>query len=105
MTVGVDFMPGETAAELTGLSISEIDEAAATGVIPAHFVGWQLLVDPSPLMPPEADASSETAGELSWDDFTVAELRAALDARQIAHSSKAHKADLVALLSADDESG
>ena len=26
-------------------SIAEIDEAAATGVIPAKYQGWQLLVD------------------------------------------------------------
>ena len=53
MTAGVDFMPCETAAELTGLSIPEIDAAAADGTIPAHYTGWLLLVDPSSLMPVE----------------------------------------------------
>jgi hypothetical protein len=41
-------MPYVTAAEAaqkTGKSIAEIDEAAATGVIPAKYQGWQLLVD------------------------------------------------------------
>ena len=39
------YMTGAEAAELTGKSIAEIDEAAAIGVIPAKYQGWQLLVD------------------------------------------------------------
>ena len=35
---------GAEAAELSGKSIAEIDEAAATGVIP-KYQAWQLLVD------------------------------------------------------------
>jgi hypothetical protein len=36
---------GEQAAKLTGKTVSEIDQAAAQGVIPARYVGWRLLVD------------------------------------------------------------
>lgn len=39
-----EWMTGEEAAELTGKSIAEIDQAAATGVIDAQYQGWQLLV-------------------------------------------------------------
>ena len=45
------WMQGELAADLTGMSIAEIDEAAATGVIPAKYVGWMLMVDPTALLP------------------------------------------------------
>jgi hypothetical protein len=38
------WMTGEEAAEVSGKSIAEIDEAAATGVIDAEYQGWQLMV-------------------------------------------------------------
>ena len=83
-------MDGQLASELTGYPIATIDEAAATGVIPAQYVGWLLMVDVSGYLPDE-DAES-------WDDLTVAELKMALDARNIEYPSKAVKADLVALM-------
>ena len=95
----VTFMTGEAAAEQTGLSIAEIDEAAATGAIPAHYTGWQLLVDPSSLMPSEDQPEVEEVE--SWDQLTVAELKAELQAREIPYPSSALKADLVALLEAE----
>lgn len=79
-------MTGEAAAELTGLSIAEIDEAAATGAIPAHYTGWMLLVDPSNLMPPETKA------------LTVAQLKTLLDQRGVEYPSGALKADLIELV-------
>ena len=39
------YVTGETAAAATGKTIAEIDEAAATGVVDAKYVGWQLRVD------------------------------------------------------------
>ena len=53
------WMTGEDAVASTGLSIAEIDEAAATGAIPAHYTGWQLLVDPSSLMPAEKEQQAK----------------------------------------------
>ena len=103
MTEGATFMTGEAAAELTGLSIAEIDQAAATGEIPAHYTGWQLLVDPHSLVPPEADTEAASVDDDgTWNDFTIPELKAALDAREIHYLSDARKADLVALLDEDD---
>ena len=97
------FMQGEAAAELTGKTIGEIDEAAATGAIPAHYVGWQLLVCVDDL--PEPGPTEEQTDAETWDDLTVAELKAELDERQIEYPSKALKADLVEILNADDEGG
>ena len=39
------YMTGEAAATATGRTVAVVDAAAATGVIPAESVGWQLLVD------------------------------------------------------------
>ena len=86
MTTGADFMTGEAAAELTGLSVAEIDRAAATGQIPAHYTGWQLLVDPHSLVPPDPEA------------LTVPELKAVLDERGVEYDSRALKADLIELV-------
>ena len=78
-------MTGEDAAELTGLSIAEIDQAAATGEIPAHYTGWQLLVNPHSLVPPE-------------ETRTVPELKAVLDERGVEYPSNARKAELAELV-------
>lgn len=39
-----EWITGEEAAAQTGASIAEVDQAAATGAIPAQYFGWQLLV-------------------------------------------------------------
>ena len=49
-------MTGEEGAAFTGKTVAEIDQAAASGVIPAQYVGWQLLVDIQPPAPRHARA-------------------------------------------------
>ncbi len=39
------FVTGDVAAAATGQTIAEIDELAATGEVPAAYLGWQLRVD------------------------------------------------------------
>ena len=41
------YMTGEATAA-TGKPVAEIDQAAASGVIPAKYEGWMLLVDVTP---------------------------------------------------------
>jgi hypothetical protein len=51
------------------------------------------------------DESEAEEGDESWNVYTVAELKTELDNREIQYDSGARKADLVALLEADDEAG
>lgn len=69
-------------------------------------------VEPDPVPDAEDDDSEAESGEeevveddeevIDYNDFTVAELKAELDTRGLAHSHATKKAELVALLEADD---